>query len=117
MKKDVSLEKDFEQYKDKLIIVEGKKDVAALKALGFKFIAQIHHGTSLRERTEEIISLSKNKEICVLMDRDKEGRKLSYQINQILQEHGIKIDKSLRRLLNKNGISHIEGLYNFIENN
>jgi 5S rRNA maturation endonuclease (ribonuclease M5) len=117
MKFNPRLKNDLEKYKDYVILVEGKKDVSAMKDSGFEKVYAIHQtGTSLRERIEEISSNIERKErVCILTDLDKKGKQLYMIIKPILQELGIKVDSSLRGLLIKAGVSHIEGFYTFMK--
>ncbi len=111
------LKQDVAKFVDYVILVEGKKDVASLEALGFTKVYAIHEtGIGLRERAEQIladIDLRKDK-ICILTDFDKKGKQLYLQLKSILAENGAKLDSSLRGLLLKSGLSHIEGLYEFM---
>jgi len=118
MKYNQRLKQDIEKYKDYVIIVEGKKDASALKALGFERVYEIHATSlSLRERTEQIASeLNKKDKVCILMDFDKKGKKLYSTIKPIFQELGVKLDSSFRGLLIRARVSHIEGLNTFIKN-
>ena len=92
--------------KAKLIIVEGKKDKAALESLGIKNIFVLNG--PLYKNIEEI---SKHKEVVILTDLDKEGRKLFSRLNSRLQERGIKVDNSFREFLFKETkLRQIEGI-------
>lgn len=111
-----SLINDIEKAKDYLVIVEGKKDKVALEQLGFKKIFIIHEtGKSLAEKTEQISELCEKKQkVCILTDFDKSGKKLYKLLKSGLQERGVRLDNSLRGLLLKEKISHIEGLDKFL---
>ncbi len=118
MKSTSNLSQVIEKYFDFTIIVEGKKDVLALKSLGFKKIFKIHNpNQTINSSIEKIFSkLSKGEIVCILTDSDKRGRQLFSQIKKSLQIHGFKTDSSLRKILAKTGVSHIEGLDKFIAN-
>lgn len=107
---------DLENFFSHVILVEGKKDVSALKALGFEKVYDIHKNSiGIRERIEEIGNLiSKNDRVCILADFDSKGNQLHIVVKEIIQELGFKIDLKLRGLLINAGISHIEGLDTFI---
>ena len=108
----------LERYKDCSVIVEGKRDAAALRTLGLQrvYILNEHQG-ALRERIERIATRLTSKEpVCVLTDNDAEGRKLIAQILPILHELGIPTDQAFRRAVHKAGLSHIEGLATFLKN-
>ena len=111
-----SLKLDIEKYQDYVIIVEGKKDVAALKSLGFQKAYSIHAtGVPIRERLTEIIShLDKKYRICILTYFDKKGKQLYLLLKSLLSEQNVRLDSTLRGILMKAGISHIEGLGSFM---
>lgn len=113
------IEKEIEKAKGNLIVVEGKKDKDALQQLGFTDIFVINEtGKSLSETIEEIEGMAaqnKNK-VCILTDFDKKGKSLYMTLKSKLSERGVKLDNSLRGMLLKMRISHIEGLSSFLEN-
>lgn len=109
--------KEFERAKDYWIIVEGKKDKHALQQLGFEKIFVINEtGKSLYEKIEQVQSLIGKDKVCILTDFDKKGKKLYLLLKSKLLESGVRLDNTLRGFLLKQRISHIEGLYSFIEN-
>jgi len=111
------LPRQIEKAKDYLVIVEGKKDKAALEKLGFNRIFVFNEtGQSLGERAEKIQELcSKKDKVCILTDFDRKGKKLYLLLKSKLSEAGVKLDSSLRAFLLGEKISHIEGLAHFIE--
>ena len=117
MKLNPQLKTQIEKYKDYVIIVEGKKDVNALRSFGFEKVYAIHStGIPLRERVEQIMScIDKKEKICILTDLDKKGKQLYLNIKPIFQELGAHLDSSLRGILIKSKISHIEGIHKFLE--
>ncbi|MBU0466122.1 MAG: toprim domain-containing protein [Nanoarchaeota archaeon] len=120
MKFNPKLKNDVEKFKDYVILVEGKKDVAALKNAGFDRVYAIHvTGVGLRERIEQIaegIEDRKRTRVCILTDLDKQGKKLYMLIKPILIELGVKVDSTLRGLLLKARLSHMEGFEKFMGN-
>ena len=108
----------LEKAKDKIIIVEGKKDKIALQKLGFQKIFVINEtGKSLPEKIEQIQALcSKKDKICILTDFDKKGKQMYLLLKSKLQEIGVRTDNTLRGFLLKERVSHIEGLFHFINN-
>ncbi|MBU0761203.1 MAG: toprim domain-containing protein, partial [Nanoarchaeota archaeon] len=80
MKFNPKLKNDVEKFKDYAILVEGKKDVSALKNAGFDKVYAIHvTGVGLRERIEQIaegIEDRKKTKVCILTDLDRQGKKL-----------------------------------------
>lgn len=93
----------------KLIIVEGKNDKKALNELGLKNII-----TLSKEPLFSIVEQIDDKEVIILTDFDKEGKKLYQSLKHDLQEKGVKIDDKLRRILSKSKITHIEGLTKYL---
>ena len=117
MKYNQRLQNEIEKFKEYVIIVEGKKDIDALKSLGFKKVYAIHRNSiSLRERVEQIMLNVENKEkVCILTDLDKRGRQLYEKLKPVFQELGAKLDSTFRGILIKARVSHIEGIYTFIQ--
>ena len=117
MKFNPRLKQEMEKFIDYVIIVEGKKDVKALKTLGFEKVYALHEtGKPLRERVEEIAEeIGKRDKVCILTDLDKKGKRLYLYVKPICQELGMKLDSRLRGLLIKAQVSHIEGLASFME--
>ncbi|MGV8142736.1 MAG: toprim domain-containing protein [Candidatus Pacearchaeota archaeon] len=103
-------------YHDYVIIVEGKKDAASLEALGFRKVYTVHdNALSLKERAEEISAqISRHEPVCILTDFDRRGKQLYLIILQAMQDLGIRVDFTLRDLLLRARVSHIEGFYNFV---
>ena len=117
MKNDIDLKNELAAYFDYAIIVEGKKDAAALEALGFEQVYAIHQtSVSLRERVEQIaFEVGKKRKMCILTDFDKKGKQLYLLLKKLFQEQGSRLNSSLRGILLRAGVSHIEGLDSFIE--
>ena len=98
---------------NKLIIVEGKKDIIALNNLGIKNTIEIND--SLELFSEKIAK--KNNEVIILTDLDKEGKKIYSKLNHYLSQQGVKIDNTFRHFLfKKTKLTQIEGLDKYIEN-
>jgi 5S rRNA maturation endonuclease (ribonuclease M5) len=114
---EIKIKADIEKYIDYIIIVEGKKDVSALSTLGFTRVYALHQpSVPLKERIAFIASqLNKKDKVCILTDLDKKGKALYLLAKSIFIELGVRLDSSLRDSLLKSGISHIEGLYHYLE--
>lgn len=118
------LEKELSKARENLIVVEGKKDKLALQQLSFTNIFVINEtGKSLYEKIEEIEALARKEKnikrkikVCILTDFDRKGRKLYMMLKSELSKRGIKLDNTLRDILLRMHVSHIEGLNTFIEN-
>ncbi len=112
------LKQDIGKYLDYVIIVEGKKDVNALKNLGFQRVFAVHEtGVPLKERLVQIAQqIEKKEKVCILTDLDKKGKQLYMLIKaELSQMPNIRLDSTLRGLLLKARVSHIEGLNEFIK--
>ena len=117
MKYNQELAGDIERFKDYVLIVEGKKDVTALKSLGFDKVYALHlTGVPLRERVEQIMTyVAKKERVCILTDIDRRGKLLYEKVKPIFQELGARLDSTFRGILIKAQISHIEGLSTFMQ--
>ena len=99
---------------DILIIVEGKKDKAALENFEIKNI-KILNGKDIWNRCEEIAE--NNEEVIILTDFDKKGKELYIKIAKNCEKLGIKVNKIYREQLQKHTkLSHIEGLKTYMRN-
>ena len=97
---------------NKLIIVEGKKDKKALEELDVRNIITLNQ--PIFKIVEE--TAKKNKEVVILTDLDKEGKKLYGNLNSELQRFGVKVDKKFREFLFKETkLRQIEGISKYIE--
>jgi len=94
------------------IIVEGKRDIAALKKFN---IHNVHQLTSSIESEVEKLAKS-SKEVVILTDLDKEGRKLYIKLLSAFQRFGVKVNDAPRQLLFKTKLRQIEGLYRRVLN-
>jgi 5S rRNA maturation endonuclease (ribonuclease M5) len=95
---------------DSIVVVEGKRDSAALKKLGFSGkICEFHRFKGLTKFAD---SISSYKRLILLLDLDRKGRYLTSKIISQL-EHRIRIDLSFKRklvMITKGKIRHIEDL-------
>ena len=112
--------KDLLNWIDKLkkieaiILVEGKKDIHSLNFLGIENILAVK-GKPLYQIVEEVSA--KYKTSIILVDLDKEGKKLYSYLNKNLSEHGVKVDNQFRIFLFKyTEVRQIECLAKYIEN-
>ncbi len=108
---------NIEKFLDYVIIVEGKKDLSSLKALGFTKLYTIHEtSVPIKERVLAISNhLDKKDRVCILTDFDKKGKHLYLLLKTLFQEQGVRLDSTLRGVLLKAHISHIEGLYHYLQ--
>ena len=98
------------ESKHKIILVEGKKDKAALEKLGIKNII------TLKKPLYAIIDdiIKSNKECILLLDLDKKGRQLYAKISSRLKQSGVKIDSYFREFLFRTKLRQIEGLITYL---
>jgi 5S rRNA maturation endonuclease (ribonuclease M5) len=116
---DISTEKqEFEEWirelieNDITIIVEGRKDRAALKKLGVENIIILNK--PLYKISE---ALAQNeKQAIILTDLDSEGKKLYAKLNHELCQLGIHVDNGFRQFLfRKTKLRQIEGMDSYIQ--
>ncbi|HLD12904.1 MAG TPA: toprim domain-containing protein [Candidatus Nanoarchaeia archaeon] len=90
----------------KLVIVEGKRDVAALHDVGVCNILALN--------TEPVFSFVEKltvKDVVILTDVDPAGKKLYAALKKACVHNGIKVDNIFREfLLRETTLVHIEGL-------
>ena len=98
--------KTLGELKSRAVIVEGKKDVRALAALGLTNIIPLN-STPLAEFVQKIID-SNIHEVIILTDFDKEGRKLEKKLDLLFRSHKVKTNRRLRRILMGFGKGRIE---------
>jgi len=95
----------------KLIIVEGKKDKAALSKLGVNNVISI-----CRKPLYSFIEQIKAKEVIILTDLDPTGKQLYSILKHNLLARGVKVDNYFREYLFKNAkITQIEGLFTYLK--
>ncbi|MBW2978426.1 toprim domain-containing protein [Candidatus Woesearchaeota archaeon] len=111
--------KEFEEFieklkqasKEKIILVEGKKDKAALESFGIKNIITLKK--PLYVIIEDIVETKK--ECILLVDLDKKGKELYARISSKLKQFGVKIDNYFREFLFKTKLRQIEGINTYLE--
>jgi 5S rRNA maturation endonuclease (ribonuclease M5) len=101
---------------DSIVVVEGKRDVIALKSLGFNgnFRLATHH--SLVNFSEDLAKTGK--QIVILTDWDRRGNILADKLVQNLHALGINPDMRIRELivfLVQKEIKDIESLPGYVE--
>ena len=96
-----------------LIIVEGKKDRAALESFGIKNIVELSK-KPLFHLIEDVAA--KNNRCMILTDLDAKGRELYGKLSRGLSHLGVKVDDSFRNFLRKETqLRQIEGLRSYVE--
>ena len=95
------------------VIVEGKKDRAALEKLGIINIVELSK-KPLFHIVEEVSD--SNEECIILTDLDKKGKELYGKLNSDFQKRGVKINNELRNFLFKTTkLRQIEGLTSYLK--
>lgn len=97
-----------------LVVVEGRRDVEALKAIGFEGdVFTLSH----RGRFSALVSdAERHKKTILLLDLDSKGRVLTKRAALLLQQKKNKIDLRFRRELasiTRGKLRHIEGLRSY----
>lgn len=99
------------------VIVEGKKDVKALRALGLKGdIFTLNHGIPIFNLCEEIAM--KNRKVIILTDWDSRGGRLAKALREGFRANAVAYDDKLRarlvRICKKEG-KDVEALPTLLE--
>ena len=98
------------------IIVEGKKDVAALTRLGIR--GTMFTVKDSGEILEDFLDKAPGPEVVVLVDFDEHGTELAKEIAKYLESRKIKADLSIWRevkALARRDVKDIEGLPTYLE--
>lgn len=101
------------------VIVEGKKDIEALKMLGIegKITSAKSGGKSLLDIISEVEE-AQTREVILLLDFDRRGKEWTKRLTQQLEKMGIKINLTfwleLSSLLRRE-VKDIEGLTGYME--
>ena len=96
--------------KNVLVVVEGKKDKKALGDLGVENVMVLD---ALYKTVEHI---EKEKEVVLLVDLDKEGKKIYSKLNEVLVQRGVTVDNRFREFLfESTQLRQIEGMVHYLE--
>lgn len=102
----------IEEKREFPVIVEGKRDRVALERLGFVNIFELD-----KPLFAVVEQFNRGDSVLILTDLDKKGKELYGRLKKDLSARGVRVDDSLRDALFQTELSHIEGLYRFIERN
>lgn len=111
----LELYKIFDNIKNTnmLVIVEGKKDKAALQKFGISNIVELSR-KPLFSIVEEISN--SGKECVILTDLDKKGKEIYGRLNSDLQKHGVRVNNKFREFLFRHTkVRQIEGIYGYLQ--
>ncbi len=99
------------------IVVEGLRDVEALKHLGIeRNVVTLGRGSTLFNICEELSR--KSREVVVLTDWDRKGGRLARVLRDGLEANGVKVIDHIRTklvILSKKEIKDIESLPSFVK--
>ena len=96
------------------IIVEGSRDIGALREMGFEgIILKVNNGQSLEKFSSEISS--KYSEVILLFDWDSRGVYLTKRIFSLLSSMGTKCHTELWNFLRKYPIGSVEELPSYLK--
>ena len=98
------------------IMVEGKRDLLALRSLGVK--GKILCVKNSRENFVDFLDKVQTKEVVLLVDFDKSGSYLAKYITLYLEGRGVKVNsvfwRSIRSLIGRD-VKDIEGFPSYLE--
>jgi len=98
------------------VVVEGMRDVEALRRLGFRGRVEVcsRVGVSDGDLVEDLAGSSET--VVILTDFDDEGKRLNRRLTRLLQRRGVKTKSNLRRavgrLMATLGVYAVEALDN-----
>ncbi len=92
-----------------LVIVEGKNDIWACNELGISNVVEI------KQPLFSLIESIEDREVVLLVDLDKEGKKLYSRLKSELVPRGVKVNDRLREMLFRTPVRQIEGLHSYLE--
>lgn len=96
-----------------LVIVEGKKDRAALNRFGVTNIIELTK-KPLYQIVEEVAD--SGRECIILTDLDKKGKELYSRLSSNLQKHGVKVNNKFREFLFRHTeLRQIEGMGTYFQ--
>ena len=95
----VSLFEELEGTVD-AVVVEGARDVEALRRLGFRGRVEVCSRVGTAD-VDLVEGLAKFAEVVVLTDFDKEGRRMNIRLTRLLERRGVKVEKLLRRMVGR----------------
>ena len=105
-------ELEYARERGFLILVEGKNDKKAFEDIGFENVFAIDKMAGYRV-VEEVAKRAK--EVVIMTDLDKEGKKLYTYFNHHLCQNGVRIHNRLREFMFRHTqLRQMEGLANYL---
>ena len=100
----------FDEIKSLPVVVEGKKDKAMLKTLGFTKIITLN-----KKGLYESVSKYEEEKIIILTDFDEKGEELAKKLELFLRKSDKRSRNKIRKLFRKNNITTVEGLRKIVK--
>ena len=103
-----------------LVLVEGQRDVQALKRLGYSGAIEVSNQVGVSDYDLLEIIAKRYDRVLVLTDFDREGISLNLHYSRILEREGVKVERGFRRAIGRLtaaiGVFEIEDLENALDN-
>ena len=103
----------------RLVLVEGHRDVEAIKNLNASMPVEVSSHTGKTEHDIAVDLSRKARDILVLTDFDEEGRSKAKRLSQLLETEGVHVQRDLRwkigKLMGVLGMNTIESLNNICD--
>ena len=100
------------------VLVEGARDVEALRRLGFHGRIEVCSRVGV-SNSDLVEGLARRKDVVILTDFDGEGRRLNRRLSRLLERRGVRVETRFRRavgrLMAALGVYAIEALDNVEE--
>jgi len=87
---------DVEEMAD-VVVVEGARDVEALRNLGFQGYLEVFSQLGVSDADFAASISRSHSSVLLLMDFDEEGRRLDLHLSMLLERGGVRVEKGLRR--------------------
>lgn len=84
-------------FKERIFVVEGKKDEQALKKLGANRVVKYTKMSDTCSRVKHMLGTTEHEQVIILTDNDRTGTKLMNKLEQMLRGYGIRSDEYSRR--------------------
>ncbi|HVL47621.1 MAG TPA: toprim domain-containing protein [Candidatus Thermoplasmatota archaeon] len=102
---------------DAPILVEGPRDVAALRALGCAgVVTAVNRGVSLVSLCESVAAAAPRR-VILLTDWDRRGERLVEDLSRLLFANGARVDRAYRDRIRSNldtGVNDVEALSAYV---
>lgn len=107
------------EYLVDTVIVEGPRDVAALRRLGYGGKIDVCSRVSVSDADLVEFIAEEASSAVILTDFDEEGRKMNRSLKGLMERRGVKVESGLRRQFGRMtailGVYAIEDLDNVVE--